>query len=153
MKNSMPSWLNKYLSLIAGLLLDTLLFSATARAESHVLLSRSGTYPMVVALDQQQRSWLQGKRELRVGSSAPDYPPFDLTASARDYEGLTADYLGILASALTSPSKSSDSTPDSQPSRHLKKAASTCLVLQTALKPTTLNCCCPLPMQLTSRSW
>ena len=101
----MPSWLNKYLSLIAGLLLDTLLFSATARAESHVLLSRSGTYPMVVALDQQQRSWLQGKRELRVGSSAPDYPPFDLTASARDYEGLTADYLGILASALDLPIK------------------------------------------------
>ena len=105
MKNSMPSWLNKYLSLIAGLLLDSLLFSATARAESHVLLSRSGTYPMVVALDQQQRSWLQGKRELRVGSSAPDYPPFDLTASARDYEGLTADYLGILASALDLPIK------------------------------------------------
>ncbi|NNG63332.1 transporter substrate-binding domain-containing protein, partial [Pseudomonas fragi] len=101
----MPSWLNKYLSLIAGLLLDSLLFSATARAESHVLLSRSGTYPMVVALDQQQRSWLQGKRELRVGSSAPDYPPFDLTASARDYEGLTADYLGILASALDLPIK------------------------------------------------
>ena len=95
--------LNKFPSLIA--LLCTLLFTTLARAENLLLLSRSGTSPMEVALDKQQRDWLQQKRELQVGISTPDYLPFDMTASAADYEGLTADYLGILANALDLPIK------------------------------------------------
>ena len=97
--------LNKFPSLIAGLLLCTLLFTTLARAENLLLLSRSGTSPMEVALDKQQRDWLQQKRVLQVGISTPDYLPFDMTASAADYEGLTADYLGILANALDLPIK------------------------------------------------
>ena len=97
--------LNKFPSLIAGWLLCTLLFTTLARAENLLLLSRSGTSPMEVALDKQQRDWLQQKRELQVGISTPDYLPFDMTASAQDYEGLTADYLGILANALDLPIK------------------------------------------------
>ncbi|WP_218274948.1 transporter substrate-binding domain-containing protein, partial [Pseudomonas sp. MPR-ANB1] len=40
-----------------------------------------------------------------LGTAAPDYPPFDLTSSGRDYEGLTADYAGLLAKALDLPIK------------------------------------------------
>ncbi len=50
-----------------------------------------------------QRHWLQNKRELLLGASTPDYPPFDITASGHDYEGITADYAGILAKALALP--------------------------------------------------
>ena len=32
---------------------------------------------MEVALDNAQRYWLEHKRELRVGTSTADYPPFD----------------------------------------------------------------------------
>ena len=51
---------------------------------------------MEVQLDKSQRQWLNNKRELILGTSAPDYPPFDLTNSSSDYEGFTADYAGIL---------------------------------------------------------
>ena len=45
------------------------------------------------------------KHELILGTSAPDYPPFDLTASGRDYEGFTADYAGILGQTMGLPVK------------------------------------------------
>lgn len=64
------------------------------------MLSRSATSGVEVALDNAQRSWLEHKRELRVGTSTTDYPPFDMTDSGQDYEGLTADYVGILAKTL-----------------------------------------------------
>lgn len=96
----MPTRFNHYLALLTGLVLCAPVFSEPGRTESYSLLSRSGIYHMDVPLDKQQRYWLQEKRELRVGASAPDYPPFDMTASGQDYEGLTADYLGILGKAL-----------------------------------------------------
>ena len=76
-------------------------FAEPARTETFSLLSRSGTYHMEVPLDKTQRHWLQEKRELQVGTSTADYPPFDMTDSGHDYEGFTADYLGILARALS----------------------------------------------------
>ena len=96
----MPTRLNKYLSLFAGLILYTSVHAEIPRTETYSLLSRSGTYHMEVPLDKAQRYWLQEKRELVVGTSSPDYPPFDMTDSRQDYEGLTADYVGILAKAL-----------------------------------------------------
>jgi two-component system sensor histidine kinase EvgS len=55
---------------------------------------------MNVKLDDAQWEWVRNKRELILGTSAPDYPPFDLTISGQDYEGFTADYAGIISSAL-----------------------------------------------------
>ena len=52
-----------------------------------------------IKLDEAHRAWLKTRKELVLGTSAPDYPPFDLSASGRDYEGLTADYADILARA------------------------------------------------------
>ncbi|WP_300724385.1 transporter substrate-binding domain-containing protein [Pseudomonas sp.] len=96
----MPTRFNHYLLLLTGLILCTAVFAEPSQTERYSLLSRSGIYHMEVPLDKQQRYWLQEKRELRVGASAPDYPPFDMTSSGQDYEGLTADYLGILGKAL-----------------------------------------------------
>ncbi|KMM83755.1 two-component system, NarL family, sensor histidine kinase EvgS [Pseudomonas taetrolens] len=96
----MPTRLNKYLSLLAGVLLCVPVSADSLRTERYSLLSRSGTYHMEVPLDKKQRYWLQEKRELVVGASYPDYPPFDMTISSQDYEGFTADYVGLLANAL-----------------------------------------------------
>ncbi|MFP3514752.1 transporter substrate-binding domain-containing protein [Pseudomonas sp. SIMBA_077] len=96
----MPTRLTYYLSLLAGLILCAPVYAELPRTESFSLLSRSGTYHMEVPLGKQQRYWLQEKRELLLGASAPDYPPFDMTVSGQEYEGLTADYAGILAKAF-----------------------------------------------------
>lgn len=100
MKNRMPARLITYLSLFAGLVLCVPVLAAPVRSETLTLLSRSSSGHIEVPLDNTQRYWLQNKRELVIGTSAADYPPFDMTDSGRDYEGLTADYAGLLRKAL-----------------------------------------------------
>lgn len=83
-----------------------LLSSLTAvGAESAVwtpmnLLARSVEEPVKVQLDEAQWQWLRSKRVLVLGVTAPDYAPFDITASGVDLEGVTADYMGVVANAL-----------------------------------------------------
>ena len=101
----MPTRLIKYLSLFAGLVLCVPVFADPARSETLSLLSRSSASHIEVPLSNTQRYWLQKKRELLIGTSAADYPPFDMTDSGRDYEGYTADYAGLLAKALNLPTK------------------------------------------------
>ena len=72
-------------------------------AERYTLLSRSNPAHMDVTLDRTQWQWVRNKRELVLGTSAPDYPPFDMTLTGHDYEGFTADYVGILGRALDLP--------------------------------------------------
>lgn len=67
------------------------------------LLSRSGMLAHPVKLTPAQQYWARNKSELIVGVAAPDYPPFDITTSGRYYEGLTADYLGLIKTALKLP--------------------------------------------------
>ena len=103
----MPSRIKDYLIILSA----SLYFSTAVLADSSIppqhftLLSRAGTVQLDTRLDRTQRQWLQYKRELVLGTAAPDYPPFDLTSSGRDYEGLTADYAGLLAKALAIPVK------------------------------------------------
>ncbi|MGH8416385.1 MAG: transporter substrate-binding domain-containing protein [Pseudomonas sp.] len=75
----------------------------SAGAERYTLLSRANPAHMDVTLDRTQWQWVRDKRELILGTSSPDYPPFDMTLTGRDYEGFTADYAGILARALDLP--------------------------------------------------
>ena len=77
--------------------------AAQTAPERYALLSRAGIVQLDTQLTPTQRHWLQNKRELLLGASTPDYPPFDITASGHDYEGITADYAGILAKALALP--------------------------------------------------
>lgn len=105
MKNRMPSRLKVRLILMtAGLCLSTSLFAALYNAE-YALLSRSTAAQLEVQLDESQRQWIKEKRELVLGTSAPDYPPFDLTLNDRVYEGFTADYAGILGKITGLPIK------------------------------------------------
>ena len=43
---------------------------------------------------------LQNKRQLRAGTSEPDYPPFDITNHANEFEGISADYLALLGQLI-----------------------------------------------------
>ncbi|MCK8667532.1 transporter substrate-binding domain-containing protein [Pseudomonas azerbaijanoccidens] len=88
--------------LITGLCLSTSLFAAQG-GETYALLSRSTAGRLELQLDASQLQWLKDKRELVLGTSAPDYPPFDLTLSGCDYEGFTADYAGILGTSTGLP--------------------------------------------------
>ncbi|VVO48211.1 transporter substrate-binding domain-containing protein [Pseudomonas fluorescens] len=71
-----------------------------AGAEHLLLLGRSKIVNSSLALDQSDINWLRKKRTLRLGISAPDYAPFDITTNGRNYEGLTADYARLLAELL-----------------------------------------------------
>lgn len=53
-----------------------------------------------VQLADRDRQWLRARRTLRVGVSRPDYAPFDLSANGASYEGVSADYLALLARLL-----------------------------------------------------
>ncbi|MCF4994911.1 transporter substrate-binding domain-containing protein [Pseudomonas syringae] len=100
----MPSRLKDYLiALSASLCLFAPAFALTEDSQVYRLLSRAASGSVQVPLDQAQRQWLQTRRELVLGTSAPDYPPFDMTVSGRDYEGFTADYAGILGQAMGLP--------------------------------------------------
>ncbi|WP_448649162.1 transporter substrate-binding domain-containing protein [Pseudomonas corrugata] len=92
------------LLLIAGLYAG-FLAAAPGAPEHYTLLGRSTSAHSEVSLDDAQRAWLLGRKELVLGTSAPDYPPFDLSTSGRDYEGMTADYAGLVADATGLPIK------------------------------------------------
>lgn len=99
----MPSRAKDYLLLIGvGLCLNSSSFAAQ-HIEHYNLLSRSTTGQLDIHLDTGQKRWLKNRQELILGTSAPDYPPFDLTLSGRDYEGFTADYAGILGKTIDLP--------------------------------------------------
>ncbi len=103
----MPRCIKDYLIILsAGLCFSTAVPANTQTSPEHLnLLSRASAIQLEPNLDKAQRLWLQNKRELLLGAASPDYPPFDLTSSGRDYEGLTADYAGLLAQALDLPVK------------------------------------------------
>lgn len=101
----MPSRLKVYLiQVTAGLCVSTSLFGAPGN-EHYALLSRSKVGALEIRLDESQQQWINNKNQLTLGTSAPDYPPFDLTTSGQDYEGFTADYAGLLEKATGLPVK------------------------------------------------
>ncbi|MBK5528391.1 transporter substrate-binding domain-containing protein [Pseudomonas sp. TH06] len=100
----MPSRLMDYLiTLSAGLCLSANALAMPVATPGYALLSRSASESVPVAFEQSQRQWLQTRSELILGTSAPDYPPFDMTVSGHDYEGLTADYVGLLSQSTGLP--------------------------------------------------
>ncbi|WP_211452210.1 transporter substrate-binding domain-containing protein [Collimonas antrihumi] len=64
------------------------------------LLGRSNLDQLHFKLSGDDWAWLGRKRELVLGTAAPDFPPFDITTSGRDYEGITADYMAILGKIM-----------------------------------------------------
>ena len=74
-----------------------------ANSEPRQLLARSVSAAAPLALSHEERQWLQQRQHLVLGSSRPDYPPLEINVSQRDYEGLSADYAGIIAEQLGIP--------------------------------------------------
>jgi two-component system sensor histidine kinase EvgS len=67
------------------------------------LYGRSSASPEALAalrLSEDDRRWLWSRRVLRLGVSQPDYPPFDLTGTGSEYEGITADYAALIGELL-----------------------------------------------------
>ncbi|WP_458129641.1 transporter substrate-binding domain-containing protein [Pseudomonas sp. Z2-11] len=71
-----------------------------AAPESLQVLGRSTVSGYSVSLDAADRAWLRDKGSLLLGASAPDYAPFGITGNGHEYEGLTADYAGLLGQLL-----------------------------------------------------
>ncbi|VVO47975.1 ATP-binding protein [Pseudomonas fluorescens] len=90
--NRMGRWL-------LGLLALSLVVLKTS-AEPLTLLSHASENTVSLSLNAAQRQWLANKAELRVGVYLPDRPPLDMSTHQNEYEGLSADYLDVLARAL-----------------------------------------------------
>ncbi|MFK0310638.1 transporter substrate-binding domain-containing protein [Pseudomonas sp. NPDC090233] len=92
---------------LAGLLIAISLAccppATLADAEPRQLLARAISATPPLQLDAQDRQWLQQRKVLLLGSSRPDYPPFEINISPADYEGLSADYAGLIAELLGVP--------------------------------------------------
>ncbi|MBT8765138.1 ATP-binding protein [Metapseudomonas boanensis] len=94
----------RYAHLIGGLICCFCLFGTSYGAAGDIslkLLGRSDLPDLSVQLDDYDFQWLRGKGALRIGVVEPDLPPFDITASGQQYEGLTADYLQLISRALS----------------------------------------------------
>ncbi|WP_083243849.1 transporter substrate-binding domain-containing protein [Aeromonas sp. DNP9] len=50
-----------------------------------------------------EKEWLRGKNHLIVAVPEPDNPPLDISQVANEYEGVTADVIGLLSSKLGIP--------------------------------------------------
>ncbi|MBA1202694.1 transporter substrate-binding domain-containing protein [Pseudomonas capeferrum] len=87
------------LILLMALMLPS--FAGTASpGERRQLLARSQSVTAHMPLDEADRRWLQARKVLLLGSSRPDYPPFEINVSQQDYEGLSADYAGLISQLL-----------------------------------------------------
>ncbi|MET0612296.1 MAG: transporter substrate-binding domain-containing protein, partial [Pseudomonas caspiana] len=81
-------------------LLGCLISSVCAQPKTLNLLGRSTVDGYDVKLSDADSRLLRQKGRLVLAISAPDYPPFDITTTGTDYEGLTADYAGLLKQLL-----------------------------------------------------
>ncbi|SEM69619.1 two-component system, NarL family, sensor histidine kinase EvgS [Pseudomonas sp. ok272] len=77
--------------------------STAAAPEPLQLLGRSSVEGYRVDLDPADWRWLQEKGRLRLGASAPDYPPFENTINEHNFEGITADFAELIAQLLRVP--------------------------------------------------
>ncbi|MDA8483096.1 transporter substrate-binding domain-containing protein [Pseudomonas resinovorans] len=84
--------------LLAGTLPPSICMAEDQR--SLELLGRSQARDLRVPLKEQDRLWLREKRVLRIGTNEPDFPPFDITASGQDYEGVTADFVRLITQSI-----------------------------------------------------
>ncbi|WP_442113922.1 transporter substrate-binding domain-containing protein [Pseudomonas sp. NUPR-001] len=73
--------------------------------EQRQLLARSISSSAALTLSAEDRNWLRHEQHLILGTTVPDYPPFDINISDHGYEGLTADYAGLISELLGIPIK------------------------------------------------
>ncbi|MGE8115304.1 transporter substrate-binding domain-containing protein [Pseudomonas sp. NPDC086566] len=92
---------------LAGLILFVALLAcpllSLADGEPRQLLARATSAAQPLQLNDADRQWLQRRGALLLGTSRPDYPPFEINVSLDAYEGLSADYAGLIAEQLGVP--------------------------------------------------
>ncbi|MFL1552927.1 transporter substrate-binding domain-containing protein [Pseudomonas sp. D47] len=64
------------------------------------VLGRSSLQDGQLHLSAADLKLLSSKRRLRIGTSEPDYPPFDITNHSNEFEGISADYLALIGQLL-----------------------------------------------------
>lgn len=79
------------------------LATPAAEPESLQLLGRSSVEGYRLELNQADWRWLRDKGRLQLGTSAPDYPPFENTINEHNFEGVTADFAALIAQLLRTP--------------------------------------------------
>jgi two-component system sensor histidine kinase EvgS len=82
-----------------------LIFAGAANAAQSLPFSL--TAPFVASadlnLEDQDRTWLDQRKVLRVGIAIADYEPIDITSDRNRYQGISADYLGLVSDQLNLP--------------------------------------------------
>lgn len=84
------------------LLCPLLLCSLALQAQQLQLFSRS-TATVQVEQTGAEQQWLMAKKQLVFGALDDEHPPFVLKTNGKDFEGITADYLGLISAALAKP--------------------------------------------------
>ena len=84
------------------LLCPLLLCSWALQAQQLHLFSRS-TAPIQVEQTGAEQQWLMKKKQLVFGALDDEHPPFVIKTNGKDFEGITADYLGLISAALAKP--------------------------------------------------
>src|SRR5471030_121568 len=98
--------LNQGLMLLCALALllvfDETPAPAAESAQPLQLLSRTPQHPNLPTslLTPEQDAWLGQKKVLTLGISNPQYPPFDIINNRAEFEGITADYVGLIEEML-----------------------------------------------------
>ncbi|WPN45785.1 transporter substrate-binding domain-containing protein [Pseudomonas sp. P8_241] len=94
--------MNLFRRLPALALAGLFLWASMAWAQPHslALLGRSSLEGVSVKLSESESRWLQQKGQLVLAVSAPDYPPFEFNTAGKVFEGITADYAGLLEQLL-----------------------------------------------------
>lgn len=77
--------------------------SFAAKPQLLKLQGRSAVDGYQVELEEADWRWLREQGSLRLGASAPDYVPFEVTISDRYLEGITADFAVLLSQLLHIP--------------------------------------------------
>ncbi|MEJ5061016.1 MULTISPECIES: transporter substrate-binding domain-containing protein [unclassified Pseudomonas] len=74
--------------------------SAGAQLQPLTLLGRSSVEGFSAELSNADARWLQQKGRLVLAVSTPDYPPFEFNVAGKLFEGVTADYAGLIQQLL-----------------------------------------------------
>ncbi len=64
------------------------------------LLNYESPHHHQLSLTSDDWQWLRNKRELVLGTAQQNLPPLEMVNETKEYEGVTADYVGLLADAL-----------------------------------------------------
>jgi len=101
----MPVQPNVFRRILWTLLLLTYLWSQATQGAERLpfVLAPPFLNQQALTLEPHERQWLDDRNVLRVGIAIADYEPIDITSDRNRYQGISADYLSIVAAKLATP--------------------------------------------------